>query len=157
MTGSVPRPAAGRAPANRGRIVVAKVGLDGHDRGARVLARILREEGFEVVYVGIRHSPDEVAEIALAQQADVVGLSILSGAHVALSAAVRRALDARGLGHVPVAVGGLIPRSDAAALAAAGVARAFHPGDAGNDAGVLAAAMDQLTDAARGAAPAPPA
>jgi len=144
--GNTPRP-----PANRGRIIVAKVGLDGHDRGARVLARLLREEGFEVVYVGIRHSPDQVADIALREQSDVVALSILSGAHVALCGAVRRALDARGLAHVPIAVGGLIPHADGPALAAAGAARAFHPGDAGTGSDVLTAAMDQLTDAARSA------
>ena len=146
MTDRTPRP-----PANRGRIVVAKVGLDGHDRGARVLARMLREEGFEVIYVGIRHTPDQVADIVLEHRADVAALSILSGAHIALSAAVRRALDARGLMHVPIAVGGLIPRSDAPALAESGVSRTFHPGDAGTGSDVISAAMDELTSASRGA------
>ena len=133
-----------RPPANRGRIVVAKVGLDGHDRGARVLARMLCEEGFEVVYVGIRHTPGQVADIVLSEQADVVALSILSGAHVALSAAVRQALDARGFTNVPIAVGGLIPQADSLALAAAGVARAFHPGDSGIGADIITSAMDDL-------------
>lgn len=134
---------------NRGKIVVAKVGLDGHDRGARVLARMLREEGFDVVFVGIRHTPDQVADIVLEQKADVAALSILSGAHVALSAAVRRALDARGLAHVPIALGGLIPRSDAPALTEAGVMRAFHPGDAGPGPDEIATAMDDLTTLSR--------
>lgn len=138
-----------RPPANRGRIVVAKVGLDGHDRGARVLARLLCEEGFEVVYVGIRHTPEQVADIVLSEQADVVALSILSGAHVSLAAAVRRALDARGFAHVPIAVGGLIPQSDAQALKDAGVARAFHPGDSGIGAGVITGAMEQLIGKSR--------
>jgi methylmalonyl-CoA mutase, C-terminal domain len=138
-----------RAPANRGRIVVAKVGLDGHDRGARVLARLLREEGFEVVYVGIRHTPEQVADIVLSEQADVVALSILSGAHVSLAAGVRRALDARGFKHVPIAVGGLIPQSDAQALKDAGVARAFHPGDGGIGADIITGAMDELIGKSR--------
>lgn len=138
-----------RPPANRGRIVVAKVGLDGHDRGARVLARMLREEGFEVVYVGIRHTPEQVADVVVSEAADVVALSILSGAHVGLAAAVRRALDARGLQRVPIAVGGLIPGSDAQALAEVGVARAFHPGDCGIDAVAITSAMDDLTSRSR--------
>lgn len=142
-----------KPPANRGRIVVAKVGLDGHDRGARVLARMLREEGFEVVFVGIRHKPDQVADIAVAEEADVVGLSILSGAHVELAAAVRCALDARGLAHIPITVGGLIPRADGELLRKVGVARAFHPGDSGIDSGPISAAMDTLVDQSRAAEP----
>lgn len=145
MTGERAR----KPPANRGRIVVAKVGLDGHDRGARVLARMLREEGFEVVFVGIRHSPDEVADITVAEEADVVGLSILSGAHVELAAAVRRALDARGLKHVPITVGGLIPRADCERLRQAGVARTFHPGDSGVEPQPVVAAMDALVGESR--------
>ena len=140
-----------KPPANRGRIVVAKVGLDGHDRGARVLARMLREEGFEVVFVGIRHKPEEVADIAVAEEADVVGLSILSGAHVELAAAVRRALDARGLTHIPITVGGLIPRADGEQLKKVGVVRTFHPGDSGIDPGPITAAMDALVDQSRSA------
>ncbi len=138
-----------RPPSNRGRIVVAKVGLDGHDRGARVLARLLREEGFEVVYVGIRHTPEQVADIVVSEQADVIALSVLSGAHVWLAAAVRRALDGRGFEHVPIAVGGLIPQSDAQALTDAGVARAFHPGDCGIGAEVITRAMDDLISQSR--------
>lgn len=134
---------------NRGRIVVAKVGLDGHDRGARLVARLLRGEGFDVVFVGVRHSPEQVAQIALAEGADVVGLSLLSGAHVELSAAVRRELDALGLQRVPIALGGLVPRHDAGALHAAGVARVFHPGaDAQNVEGIVTA-MDELVGHSR--------
>lgn len=133
-------------PANRGRIVVAKVGLDGHDRGARVLARMLREEGFEVVYLGLRHSPEQVAEEAMRRRVDVVGLSILSGAHIELSAAVRSALDACGGAHIAVAVGGLIPQGDAEELGRVGVARAFHTGA---DLAQLSAAMDELVERSR--------
>lgn len=135
------------------RVLVAKVGLDGHDRGARVLARMLREEGFEVVFVGIRHTPEQVADVAITEEADVVGLSILSGAHVELAAAVRRALDARGLKHIPVAVGGLIPPTDGKVLRDSGVARVFHPGDSGIDAGPITQAMDELVGQARAAQP----
>ena len=139
-----------KARANRGRILVAKVGLDGHDRGARVLSQILMEEGFEVVYVGVRHTPLEVADAALREQVDVVGLSLLSGAHVQLSAAVRKALDERGLGHVPIAVGGLIPRSDAEALRTSGVAFASHPGD-GAGAAKISDELDTLVAQSRSA------
>lgn len=138
-----------RSIANRGRIAVAKVGLDGHDRGARVVARMLREDGFEVVYIGIRHTPEQVAQIALAQQVDVVGLSVLSGAHVELVAAVRRALDAKGAHHIPIAVGGVIPRSDAQPLAQAGAACVFHPGDSGVGSVAITGAMDQLVEQSR--------
>lgn len=150
-TAAAPTGGTKRQPSNRGRIAVAKVGLDGHDRGARVLARMLREEGFEVVFVGIRHTPEQVADIAVREEVDVLGLSILSGAHVELVAAVRQTLDARGATHVPIAVGGIIPRSDGAALAAAGATKAFHPGDSGVGNASIAAAMDNLVEQARSA------
>ena len=135
--------------ANRGRIVVAKVGLDGHDRGARVLSRMLLEEGFEVVFVGVRHTPEQVADIAVRDEADVVGISLLSGAQVELSAAVRRALDARGLNHVPIAVGGLIPRTDGDALRQSGVTMVFHPDDEILSPDRIAEAMDKLVEISR--------
>lgn len=135
--------------ANRGRVLVAKVGLDGHDRGAKVVSRLLMEENFEVVFVGVRHTPDQVAEIARDEEVDVVGLSLLSGAHVALSEAVRRSLDERGLTHVPIALGGLIPKSDADALKSAGVALVVHPGESLLDTKEIAASIDDLVTRSR--------
>lgn len=137
------------ALSNRGRVVIAKVGLDGHDRGAKVLSRMLREEGFEVVYVGVRHTPEQVAEVVMREKADVVGLSLLSGAHVELGGAVRRALDAVGMTHVPIAIGGLIPHSDAEVLGSVGISRCFHPGKNFNDAGQIAEAIDKLVEQSR--------
>ena len=129
--------------------MIAKVGLDGHDRGAKVLSRMLREEGFEVIYVGVRHTPEQIAKFAAQEGADVVGLSLLSGAHVELGGAVRRALDAVGLAHVPVAIGGLIPRSDANALSAVGISKCFHPGENFSNAERLAEAIDRLVEQSR--------
>lgn len=134
--------------ANRGRVLVAKVGLDGHDRGARVVGRMLQEESFEAIFVGVRHTPAQVAEIAEREEVDVVGLSILSGAHVELSAAVRRELDGRGLHHVPLALGGLIPRADASALRDLGVALVVHPGEARGPK-ELAAQVDEMVRQSR--------
>ena len=139
----------GNTLSNRGRVVVAKVGLDGHDRGAKVLSRMLREEGFDVVYVGVRHTPEQVAEVAAREKADVIGLSLLSGAHVELGGAVRRALDAVGMAHVPIAIGGLIPRSDAEVLGSVGISKCFHPGQNFNDAGRISEALDKLVEQSR--------
>jgi methylmalonyl-CoA mutase, C-terminal domain len=110
------------------RVVVSKVGLDGHDRGAKVIARGLRDAGMEVIYSGLRRSPEELAEIVLQEDADVLGLSILSGAVVPLSAAVIDALAARGMEHVLVIVGGIIAPPVAAKLNAIGIEGAFGPG-----------------------------
>ena len=109
------------------RVLVAKPGLDGHDRGAKVVARGLRDAGMEVVYTGLHRSPDEIAEAALQEDVQVVGLSILSGAHNVLVPRVVAALRARGLDDVLVIAGGIIPEADAAALKAAGVAAVFPP------------------------------
>ncbi len=147
---------AGNKMSNRGRVMVAKVGLDGHDRGAKVLSLILREEGFEVVYVGVRHTPEQVAKFAAQERADVVGLSLLSGAHIELGGAVRRALDAVGLAHVPVAIGGLIPSSDATALHAVGISKCFHPGQDFSDAERISEAIDKLVEQSRRNSPAVP-
>jgi methylmalonyl-CoA mutase C-terminal domain/subunit len=103
------------------RVLVAKPGLDGHDRGAKLVARALRDAGFEVIYTGIRQRPATIATVALQEDVDVVGLSVLSGAHVELSRKVVEELRGRGL-DVPVVVGGTIPRSDVAVLEALGVA-----------------------------------
>jgi len=110
------------------RVVVAKPGLDGHDRGAKVLARGLRDEGFEVVYTGLRQTPEMVATAALQEDVDVVGLSILSGAHMTLLPRITKLLREAGLDDVLVTAGGIIPDDDVPALTAAGVARVFGPG-----------------------------
>ena len=110
------------------KVLIAKPGLDGHDRGAKVLARGLRDEGFEVVYTGLRQTPEMVVTAALQEDVDVVGLSILSGAHMTLVPKVCRQLRDRGLDDVLVVVGGIIPDDDVPALREAGVAAVFGPG-----------------------------
>lgn len=110
------------------RVLIAKPGLDGHDRGAKVIARALRDAGMEVIYTGLRQTPEMIAEAALQEDVQVVGLSILSGAHLALVPRVREVMDASGLNDVPLLVGGIIPESDIASLQAMGVAGVFGPG-----------------------------
>jgi methylmalonyl-CoA mutase C-terminal domain/subunit len=110
------------------KVLIAKPGLDGHDRGAKVLARGLRDEGFEVVYTGLRQTPEMVASAALQEDVDVVGLSILSGAHMTLVPRICRMLREQGLDDVLVVVGGIIPDDDAPALREAGVSGIFGPG-----------------------------
>jgi methylmalonyl-CoA mutase C-terminal domain/subunit len=110
------------------RVVIAKPGLDGHDRGAKVIARALRDAGFEVIYTGLYQTPEQVAEATLQEDADAVGLSVLSGAHLTLFPRVVELLRERDLGHVVVFGGGIIPDDDVATLSAAGVARVFTPG-----------------------------
>ncbi len=110
------------------RVLVAKPGLDGHDRGAKVVARMLRDAGFEVIYTGIRQTPQMIAEAALQEDVDVVGLSILSGAHMTLCPKVVELLRAQGQDDVRVVVGGIIPDEDVAKLKAAGIDGVFGPG-----------------------------
>jgi methylmalonyl-CoA mutase, C-terminal domain len=110
------------------RIVVAKPGLDGHDRGAKVIARALRDAGFEVIYTGLRQTPEQVAEAVLQEDADGVGLSLLSGAHMTLFPRVLEELRNRGLDDVLVFGGGIIPVGDIPKLKAMGVAQIFTPG-----------------------------
>jgi methylmalonyl-CoA mutase C-terminal domain/subunit len=110
------------------RVVIAKPGLDGHDRGAKVIARALRDAGFEVVYTGLYQTPEQVAETALQEDADAVGLSVLSGAHNTLFPRVVALLREKGVGDVLVFGGGIIPDDDADALRAGGVAALFTPG-----------------------------
>ena len=110
------------------RVVIAKPGLDGHDRGAKVIARGLRDAGFEVIYTGLFQTPEMVAEAALQEDADAVGLSVLSGAHLTLFPKVVELLAERGRDDVVVFGGGIIPDDDVATLAEAGVARVFTPG-----------------------------
>ncbi len=110
------------------KVLIAKPGLDGHDRGAKVLARGLRDEGFEVVYTGLRQTPEMIVTAALQEDVDVVGLSILSGAHMTLLPRVTRLLAESGLDDVLVTAGGIIPDDDAPALKDAGIAAIFGPG-----------------------------
>ena len=110
------------------KVLIAKPGLDGHDRGAKVLARGLRDEGFEVIYTGLRQTPEMVASAALQEDVDVVGLSILSGAHMTLLPRICELLRAEGLDDVLVTAGGIIPADDIPDLKAAGVAEVFGPG-----------------------------
>jgi methylmalonyl-CoA mutase C-terminal domain/subunit len=110
------------------KVLIAKPGLDGHDRGAKVLARGLRDEGFEVVYTGLRQTPEMVAAAALQEDVDVVGLSILSGAHMTLLPKICQLLRDEGLDDVLVTAGGIIPDDDVPALQEAGVRKVFGPG-----------------------------
>lgn len=110
------------------RVLIAKPGLDGHDRGAKVIARALRDAGMEVVYTGLRQTPEMIADAALQEDVDVVGLSILSGAHLALVPRVRELLDANDMGDLALIVGGIIPDDDKPALLEAGVQAIFTPG-----------------------------
>ncbi|AOH48664.1 MAG: cobalamin B12-binding domain-containing protein [Centipeda sp. (in: firmicutes)] len=110
------------------RVLVAKPGLDGHDRGAKVVARALRDAGFEVVYTGLRQTPEEIAEAALQEDVNVVAMSILSGAHPHLFPKVVNLLREKGMNDVLVIGGGVIPEGDIPALKDAGVAAVFTPG-----------------------------
>ena len=110
------------------RVVIAKPGLDGHDRGAKVIARALRDAGMEVIYTGLRQTPEQIVSAALQEDADVIGLSILSGAHMALFPRVIEELKSRGLDDVLVFGGGIIPQPDIVKLKEAGVAELFTPG-----------------------------
>ena len=110
------------------RVVIAKPGLDGHDRGAKIIARALRDAGMEVIYTGLHQTPEQIVETALQEDADAVGISILSGAHMTLVPRVLEGLRENGLDDVLVVVGGTIPKPDAAALKEQGVAEVFTPG-----------------------------
>lgn len=110
------------------RVVIAKPGLDGHDRGAKIIARALRDAGMEVVYTGLHQTPEQIAETVLEEDADALGISVLSGAHMTLVPQILELLRERGLEDVCVVVGGTIPGDDAKALRALGVAEVFTPG-----------------------------
>ncbi|MCC6030761.1 MAG: cobalamin B12-binding domain-containing protein [Desulfurococcales archaeon] len=111
----------------RYKVIVAKLGLDGHDRGAKVVARALRDAGFEVVYTGIRQTPEMVVNTAIQEDADVIGISLLSGAHMALVPMVLKLLREKGASDIKVVVGGTIPPDDAEKLKEMGVAEVFPP------------------------------
>lgn len=110
------------------RVLVGKPGLDGHDRGAKTVASALRDYGMEVIYTGLHQTPEAIAEIASQEDVDVVGLSILSGAHMTLFPRVRAELEKRGMAHVLLTGGGIIPADDAQALEQKGFTRLFGPG-----------------------------
>lgn len=110
------------------RVLVGKPGLDGHDRGAKTVASVLRDEGMEVVYTGLHQTPEMIAEAAAQEDVDVVGLSILSGAHMALFPRVREELTRRGMEHVLLVGGGIIPKDDMEKLEGMGYAKLFGPG-----------------------------
>ncbi len=114
--------------ARKTRVVIAKVGLDGHDRGAKVIARALRDAGMEVIYTGLHQTPEQIVETAIQEDADAVGISILSGAHMTLVPRIIELLRAEGADDVVVTVGGTIPDDDAAELKKLGVAGVFGPG-----------------------------
>ena len=115
-------------PDRKIRVLVAKPGLDGHDRGAKVIASAFRDAGFEVVYTGLHQTPEMVVNAAVQEDVDVVALSILSGAHMTLFPRVKQLLDAEGLSHVLVTGGGIIPADDMAELEKQGVGKLFGPG-----------------------------
>jgi methylmalonyl-CoA mutase cobalamin-binding domain/chain len=125
------------------RVLVAKVGLDGHDRGVKVVARILRDAGYEVIYTGLFQTPETVAAAAVDEDVDVIGLSLLSGAHMTLAPAVVDAVRSRGA-EIPVVVGGIVPDQDVAPLIESGVARVLTPGASAEE--VVAAVRDAIED-----------
>ena len=110
------------------RVLVSKPGLDGHDRGAKVVARALRDAGMEVIYTGIRQTPEMIVEVALQEDVDVIGLSCLSGAHIELFSEVMERLKQRGMGNVLVVAGGVIPEDDIPSLQQIGIKAVFGPG-----------------------------
>ena len=121
------------SPARKIKVLVGKPGLDGHDRGAKTVASALRDHGMEVIYTGLHQTPEAIAEVAAQEDVDVVGLSILSGAHMALFPRVRAELEKRGLAEVLLTGGGIIPAEDMAALEGDGYAKLFGPGTSTED------------------------
>ena len=118
-----------KVPERKIRVVIAKPGLDGHDRGAKIIARALRDAGMEVIYTGLRQSPEQIANTALQEDADVIGLSILSGAHMVILPRLMNLLREKGIAdQVTVVAGGTIPDADISELKKQGVARVFQPG-----------------------------
>ena len=117
----------------RFRILIAKPGLDGHDRGAKVVARALRDAGYEVIYTGLRQTPEQIAAAAVQEDVDAVGLSILSGAHNVLLPEITRLLKEQGAGDILVFAGGIIPEQDMAGLKTAGIDAIFLPGTSTRD------------------------
>jgi methylmalonyl-CoA mutase C-terminal domain/subunit len=121
------------AAAGKVRVLIAKPGLDGHDRGAKIVARALRDAGMEVVYTGLRQSPEQIVAAAEQEDVDAVGLSILSGAHLPICRRIKQLLAERGMQAVPLFVGGIIPTQDIPELKQLGVAEVFLPGSSTQD------------------------
>ncbi len=115
-------------PEQRIRVLVAKPGLDGHDRGAKIVARALRDAGMEVIYTGLRQTPEQIANAAVQEDVDAIGISILSGAHNTIVPRISELLRAQGMDDVLMVVGGIIPDEDIPTLKQAGVAEVFQPG-----------------------------
>src|ERR1700719_1037525 len=115
-------------PQRKIRVLIAKPGLDGHDRGAKIIARALRDAGMEVIYTGLRQTPEMIASAAEQEDVDVIGLSILSGAHNTICPELMKLLHSKGMGDVSVLVGGIIPEADIPGLKKAGIAEVFLPG-----------------------------
>jgi methylmalonyl-CoA mutase C-terminal domain/subunit len=132
------------------RIVVAKPGLDGHDRGAKVVARALRDAGYEVIYTGLHQTPEQIVETAIQEDADVIGLSVLSGAHMTLFKKLIELLDARDARDIVVFGGGIIPEEDLPLLEQMGVAKVFTPGATTTE--IVAWVKDNVADASGAAA-----
>jgi methylmalonyl-CoA mutase C-terminal domain/subunit len=133
---------------DRARVLIAKPGLDGHDRGAKVTARALRDAGMEVIYTGLRQTPEMVVEAALQEDVDAIGLSILSGAHMPLTERILELMAANDMNDVPLLLGGIIPDEDAARLRQMGVSAVFGPGASLDD---IIAAFREAIAARRGA------
>jgi methylmalonyl-CoA mutase C-terminal domain/subunit len=131
------------------RVLIGKVGLDGHDRGAKVIARALRDAGMEVIYTGLRQTPEEIVETALQEDVQVIGISILSGAHLQLLPPVVQLLRSREANDIMVIAGGVIPRDDLAALKEAGIAGVFTPGASTKE--IIDFIHDQLAQNQQGA------
>ncbi len=131
------------SPMSKIRVVIAKPGLDGHDRGAKVIARALRDAGMEVIYTGLRQTPEQIVSAALQEDADVIGLSILSGAHNHICPRIVELLREQSLDDVMLVVGGIIPNADIPRLKAAGVAEVFLPGTP------MQSIVDYITDHVR--------
>ncbi|HEU5043442.1 MAG TPA: cobalamin B12-binding domain-containing protein [Nocardioidaceae bacterium] len=132
------------------RIVVAKPGLDGHDRGAKVVARALRDAGHEVIYTGLHQTPEQIVETAIQEDADVIGLSVLSGAHMTLFKKLVELLEARDASDIVVFGGGIIPEEDIPLLEQMGVAKVFTPGATTTE--IVAWVRDNVADASGAAA-----
>lgn len=115
------------------RVLVAKPGLDGHDRGAKVISRALRDAGFEVIYTGLRRTPEEIVNAAIQEDVDVIGLSILSGAHNVLFPKIMKLLQERGIDDIQIIAGGIIPENDVVDLKKIGIAEVFLPGSSTQD------------------------
>ena len=125
------------------RILIAKPGLDGHDRGAKIIARALRDAGMEVIYTGLRQSPMMIVEAAMQEDVNAIGVSILSGAHQVLVTRIINLLNEKGLGHIPLLVGGIIPENDVDELSQLGVAGVFGPGTSTSE--IVALVQDMVS------------